>query len=72
MEYTRTQEMKLGIEVPVCHHKPQARAAKDIEIHGAVPVGLGDNAHPVAMAFQNPGNHRRPKGGMIHIDVPRN
>ena len=59
-----------AVHVATADQKAQPGAAKDINGLGGFPVRLGDNAHAVAVVFQNSGNNGMTEGGMIHIGIP--
>ena len=58
-----------GIHVAGGHEEAQARLAEDGHAFRVVPIGLGDDAHLVAVGFQHPGDDGRPEGGVVHVSV---
>ena len=59
-----------AVHVAAADQKAQPGAAKHIDGFWIFPVRLGDDAHAVAMALQNPGDDGMTEGGMIHIGIP--
>ena len=61
-----------GIHVPGRHQVPQPRLSQNPDTVRVLPVRLGNDAHLIAMGFQDPADNGMPKGRMIHVGVPRN
>ena len=59
-----------AVQVPGGEHAAELRPSHGPDGLGVVPVRLGQDGHPVARRFQQPADHRRPEGGMVHIGVP--
>ena len=60
-----------AVQVPRGEHAAEPGPPHGPDGRGVVPVRLGQDGHPVARRFQQPPDHRRPEGGMVHIGVPR-
>ena len=58
-----------GIHVAGGHTPKQIGFAQHLERFGALPVGLGDDAHPKALGFQHAPNHRHAKAGVVHVGI---
>ena len=58
-----------GVHVARRHEKSQPRLAEHRDAFRVVPIGLGDEAHLVAVGFQHPRDDGAPEGGMIHVGV---
>ena len=59
-----------GVQVARRDQHPQPGPAQGLEGLGAVPVGLGQDGHPVALGLQHPADDGRAEGGVVHIGVP--
>ena len=58
-----------GVHVAAGDQKGQPRLAADRDGIRVLPVGLGDDGHLEAMAFQHPADDGRPEGGVVHVGV---
>ena len=58
-----------GIHIAAGHQEAQPGPAVDADGLGVLPVGLGDDADAVAVAFQHPADDGVAEGRMIHIGV---
>ena len=58
-----------GVHVARRHEKAQARLAELGHAGRVAPIGLGDNAHLVAVGLQHAGNDGRAEGGMVDVGV---
>ena len=58
-----------GIHIAAADQKAQTGSAVDIDRLGIFPVGLGNDAHAVAVAFQDPADDGMAKGMVIHICI---
>ncbi len=58
-----------GVDVARRDEHPQPGAAQGREGVGAVPVGLRQDGHPVALRLQHPADDGGAEGGVVHIGV---
>ena len=59
-----------GIHVPRRHAPEQIGLAQGLEGLGALPVGLGDDAHAEALGFQHAPDHRHAEAGVVDVGIP--
>ena len=58
-----------GVHVARRHEESQPRLAEHRDAFRVVPIGLGDEAHLVAVGLQHPGDDGAAERGMIHVGV---
>ncbi len=60
-----------GVHVARRHEETQARLAEHGDALGVAPIGLGDEAHLVAVGLQHARDDGGAEGGVIHVGVAR-
>ena len=58
-----------GVDVAAVDEDPVSGLAEDGEGLVLLPVGLGQDAHPVALILQHTADDGRAKGGVVHVGV---
>ncbi len=58
-----------GIHVARGHAPEQVGLAQRLEGLGALPVGLGNDAHAKTLGLQHAADHRHAKAGVVHVGV---
>ena len=58
-----------GIEVARGDPEEEIGTAQGPERIGALPVGLADDAHPVALVLEHPAHHRHAEAGVVDVGV---
>ena len=60
-----------GVHVARRHAPEQVGLAQRLEGLGALPVWLGNDAHPETLHFEHAPDHRHAKAGVVHIGIAR-
>ena len=57
------------VHVAGAHQKAQARLAENRDARRVVPIRLADDAHAIAMCFENAADDGHAKAGMVDVGV---